>query len=125
MAKQYKGSKHGLFFTPDEALCEWLYHAQFNFEHSEWHDLLYVLRHPANLGKGIITRHDAVIELLKMGQCYARMCDYFPNMPKHDDDGGDDTDTENRHIQPHTVGMVKKWYDFTHDDHKKKNDDDV
>ena len=119
MVKQYKGSKHGLFFTPDGALIEWLYHAQHNFEHSEWHDLQYVLRHPANLGKGIITRHDAVIELLKMGQCYARMCNYFPNMPKHDDDDDDDT-AENRHIQPHDEGIVKK-YDLNH----KKDDDDV
>ena len=123
MVKQYKGSKHGLFFTPDEALIEWLYHAQHNFEHKEWHDLQYVLRHPANLGKGIITRHDAVIELLKMGQCYARMCNYFPNMPKHDDDEVQRALEENRQIQPRTVCM-NKWYE-TGDDHDEKDDDDV
>ena len=151
MVKQYKGSKNGLFFTPDEALCEWLHHAQQGFDHAEWADLMYAFRHPHKLGVGVVTRHDVLVELVLLGLFQTRYNARFPNskyatekreyrvvcenkqihphtvcmdiFPNDDDDGGDDTDTENRHIQPHDEGMVKKWYDFTHDDHKKDDDD--
>ena len=120
MAKQYKGSKHGLFFTPDEALCEWLYHAQQGFDHAEWAELMYAFRHPHKLGGGVVTRHDVLVELVLLGLFQTRYNARFPNSKYATEKREYRAVCENKQIHPHTVCM-----DIFPNDHDERNDDDV